>query len=101
MKDAEIVKLFLDCRRYAGQLLEVVGDAARAGQLFESEISDRWRGRHAFDHRLLSGASIDAHFALCARNTVDRRLGDQIAIERDGAAGVVIAWHDVSDADRI
>ena len=41
VEDAEIVELLLDRRRNAGQLLEIVGDAARPGQLLEAEIGER------------------------------------------------------------
>ena len=52
-------------------------------------------GRGLFEHRLdrsLDGcADIHAERALLAGDAVERRLGDQVAIERDGAGRVVIA----------
>src|SRR5689334_7995260 len=102
VEDAEVVELLLDRRRHAGQLLEIVCNTARARQLLEAEIAGRGRGRNLFLHdRLFGSAGIDAHFTLRGRNSVDRRLGNEVAVERDGAAGVVVARHDVSDARRI
>src|SRR5665213_1961577 len=46
VEDAEIVELLFDRRRYAGQLLEVVGNAARTGQLLEAEIAGGRNHRH-------------------------------------------------------
>src|ERR1700742_1295133 len=102
VEDAEIVELLLDRARNAGQLLEVVGDAARTGELLEAETFGCWRGRDLLgDDRLLLRADVDAEIALRARDAVDGGLRDQLAVERDGAAGVVIAGHGVSDALRI
>ena len=93
MEDAEVVELLLDRGRHAGELLEIVGDAARTGQRLEAETLFL-RLRQILDDRLLGGAEIDARGALRARDAVDRGTRDQIAIERDGAAGVVIAGDD-------
>ena len=97
VEDAEVVELLLDRGRHAGELLEIVGDAARTGQRLEAETLFL-RLRQILDDRLLGGAQIDAHAALRARNAVDRGARDQIAIERDGAAGVVIAGNHEGDA---
>ena len=95
MEDAEIVELLLDRRGYAGQLLEIVGDPTRARKRLEAEFAGgRRRGRKLFDDRRFRRADIDAGLALGARNAVDRRLGDQVAIEADRAAGIVIAGDD-------
>src|ERR1700712_3573715 len=69
VEDAEIVELLLDRTRHAGELLEIVGGAARAGQTLES---GRLRcGRNFLLDRLGEGAGIDPGFALGARNAVD------------------------------
>ncbi len=39
--------------------------------------------------------------ALPAGNAVEYRFGDEVAVKRDGAARVVVARHDISDAVRI
>ena len=91
MEDAEIVELLLDRRRNAGQLLEIVGNAARTRRAARSRVGERRRVGSVSDDRLLGGADVDARLALRARNAVDRRLRDEIAVERDRAAGVVIA----------
>src|ERR1700755_650905 len=64
MEDAEIVQLILDRTRHAGELLEIVGGAARTGQTLKASggscrriLLDRSRGR----------ADIDAELALRAR----------------------------------
>ena len=50
---------------------------------------------------LLGRAEIDADRALRPLDAVDRGARDQVAIERDGAAGVVIAGDRMADAVRI
>ena len=52
------------------------------------------RCRQFLDDRLFGRADVDAHAALRARDAVDRGARDQIAVERDRAAGVVVARHD-------
>src|ERR1700674_5630239 len=99
MEDAEIVEHLLDGRRYARELLEVVGDPARTGQRLET-VADRLR-RHLLEDRLLGRAEIGAKLALRARDAVDRRLGDEIAIERDRPRRIVVAGHRKVDAIRI
>src|SRR5215212_11483059 len=96
VEDAEVVELLLDRPRHAGELLEVVGGAARTGQALEA---GRLRGcRNFLADRLSGGADIDAVIALGARDAVDGGAGDQVAIQRNGAAGVVIARHHEGDA---
>ena len=96
VEDAEVVELLLDRAGHAGELLEVVGGAARPGKTLEA---GRLRRRRNFlADRLRGGADIDPGIALRTRNAVDGRAGDQIAIQRDGAAGVVIARHHIGDA---
>ena len=72
------------------ELLEIVGDAARPGQRLEAAAFGRL-GRQFLGDRLLGRAEVDAHLALRARNAVDGGARDQVAVERDGAAGVVVA----------
>src|SRR6202165_231064 len=96
MEDAEIVELLLDRAGHAGELLEIVGGAARPGKTLEA--GGLRRHRNFLADRLYRGADIDSGFALRARNAVDGRARDQIAIQRDGAAGVVIARHHIGDA---
>src|SRR5260221_3331895 len=102
VEDAKIVELLFDRRRNTGQLFEIVGDAARAGQRLESEIAERGCCRHLLrDDRLFGSADIDAHLALRARNSVDRSLCDEIAVQRDSTASIVVTRNGKSDAGRI
>src|ERR1700682_3048185 len=88
MEDAEVVELLLDCTGHAGELLEIIGSTTWAGQALEADglrrsrnfLADGMRGR----------PDIHTRIALRARNAVDHGARDQIAIQRDGAAGVVI-----------
>src|SRR5205085_3183413 len=88
VEDAEIVELLLDRPRHAGELFEVVGSAARTCQALEA---DRLRSRRDFlaDDRLRGSADIDPVVALGARDAVDGGAGDQVAVQRNRAAGVV------------
>src|SRR3569832_396848 len=79
VEDAEVVELLLDRARNAGELLEVVGNAARTGKLLEAEIARRLRRDLFGNGRLLLGAEVDARIALGARDAVDRRTRDQVA----------------------
>src|ERR1700677_354820 len=96
MEDAEVVELLLDRAGHAGELLEIVGRAPRPGETLEA------RGLRCCRNFLADGmsrcADVDAGIALRTRDAVDDGPGDQIAIQRDGAAGVVIARHDIGDA---
>src|SRR4051812_13797959 len=96
VEDAEVVELLLDRTRHAGELLEVVGGAARTGQALEAGRLGRCRNFLA--GRLSGGADVDAVVALGARDAVDSGAGNQVAIQRNGAAGVVIARHHEGDA---
>ena len=97
VEDAEVVELLLDRARHARELLEVVGGAARTGETLEAAGSRR----KIFGDRLGGGADVDARLALTARDAVDRRARDEVAIQRDGAPGVVIAGDDIGDALRV
>ena len=55
-------------------------------------------GRNFLADRLGGGADVDAGVALGARDAVDGGAGHQVAIQRNGAAGVVIARHHEGDA---
>src|SRR6202163_4502246 len=96
MEDAEVVELLLDRAGYAGELLEIVGGTARPGQTLEGRRLRRHR--NLFADGMRRRADIDPGFALRARDAVDHGSGHQIAVQRDGAAGVVIAGHDIGDA---
>src|SRR3954465_5523119 len=96
VEDAEVVELLLDRTRYAGELLEVVGGATRTGQTLEAGRLGSCRNFLA--GRLSGGADVDAVVALGARDAVDGGAGNQVAIQRNDAAGVVIARHHVGDA---
>ncbi len=105
MEHASVVELLDDLRADARQFGEIVRSAARSGEQFETLGRDfggdlGFRRQFDGDRRLL-GAEIDAKRALAAGNAVQRRAGDQVAIERDGAAGVVIAGDREGDAVRI
>jgi hypothetical protein len=54
--------------------------------------------RNFLADRLSGGADVDAVIALGARDAVDGGAGNQVAIQRNGAAGVVIARHHEGDA---
>src|SRR5579864_307836 len=62
VEDAKIVELLLDCRRNAGQFIQIVGHAARPRQLLEAEVAWRRRGRHRLDDRLFGSTDVDARF---------------------------------------
>src|SRR5215471_13086897 len=57
MEDAQIVELLLDRRRYAGKLLEVVGNTAGPGQRLEAQ-SIGLIGPHILGNRLLGSADV-------------------------------------------
>src|SRR5437773_1149914 len=69
VEDAEVVELLLDRTRHAGELLEVVGGAARPGQALEAGRLGSCRNFLA--GRLNRGADVDAVVALGARDAVD------------------------------
>src|SRR5579863_8175355 len=96
VENAEIVELLLDRAGHAGELLQIVGSATRPGKTLEAQ-SLRC-GRYLLARGMRGSADIDPGFALRARNAVDCRTGDKIAVKRDRTAGVVIAGHDVGDA---
>ncbi len=99
VEDAEVVELLLDRGRHTGELLEIVGHATRTGKCLEPKtLSLR---RHRLGDRLSGRANVDARVALGTGNTIDRSLGYEIAIKRDGTAGVVIARDDIGYANRI
>ena len=94
-----LVQLLDDLRADAGELGQIVGRAARGGQQLEVLGRGIRLGRRGFrldrlgqrfGNRRLGFAEIDALRALAARNAVDRRASDEIAIELDGAARVVV-----------
>src|SRR5690242_13928815 len=67
VKNTEIIELLFDCRRDAWKLFEIVGNAARARQLFETEVACRGCRRNLLgDDRLFRGTKVDAHLALRA-----------------------------------
>src|SRR6185503_768726 len=83
VEDAEVVELLLDRTRHAGELLEVVGGAARTGKTLEA-------GRLGSRRNFLAGwldrsTDVDAVVALGTRDAVDGGAGHQVAIQRDGA----------------
>src|SRR5262252_3045807 len=100
MEDAEVVELFLNRRRHPGKLLEVVCDPARTGKCLKAGSFGLSDGNF-LSERFLSRPDVDAQFAMSAGNSVDCRLGDEVAVERDGAAGVVVSRHHEGDAVRI
>src|SRR5207248_7811851 len=99
VEDTEVVELLLDRTGNAGKLLEVVGGAARTCQTLEARGFRR--GRDFLARRLDGGADIDAGVALCPRNAIDCRAGDQVAIQRNGATARAPAGHDRGDAPGI
>ena len=76
-----------------------------AARSSKRSVVDLSLGLGSFRQRLGDGrlrlAQVDALRALAARDPVDRRAGDEIAIELNGAAGVVVRRNRVSDAVRI
>src|SRR6185437_7444322 len=91
VKDAKVVELLLDRARHAGQLLEIVGGAAGAGEALEAAGSRC--GRDFLGDRLGGSTDIDARIALPARDAVDGGARDEVAVERNRTTGVVIARH--------
>src|SRR6202043_740511 len=79
VEDAEVVELLLDRAGHAGELLEIVGAAARPGETLEPGRLRRRRNRLA--QRLGRSADIDPRIALRARDAVDGSTRDQIAIQ--------------------
>src|SRR5690348_2002790 len=69
MENTEVVELLLDRGRNAGELLDIVGDAARAGQRLKAKAL--FLGlRQILDDRLLGRTEVDAHAALGARDAI-------------------------------
>src|SRR5215471_9084185 len=101
MENAEVVELLLDRRRDAVQLLEIVGNAARTGELLEAKATVHFVQGNIFDDRRLGGSDIGPQLALRARDAIDRRLGNEIAIKRDRAARIVVARNHEGDSLRI
>ena len=93
VEDAEVVELLLDRRRHAGELLEVVGDAARPGQRLEAEAFSA--GAVGTSSTIgFAAAPMSTPMSPCAREMPSiAARGDQVAVERDRAAGVVVARH--------
>src|SRR5262245_60238990 len=81
------------------QLLEIVGDAARSGQQLVTGTFGR--RRYFFHDRLGGGPGIYPKLALSTRNAVDGGLRREIAVEGDGAAGIVVPGYHVGDAIRV
>ena len=94
VEHAMLVELLDDLRADAGQFGEIVGRAARRGEQFELLGRDCLSASDGLGQglgdRRLGVADVDARRALAARNAVDRRAGDEVAIELDRAAGVVV-----------
>src|SRR5260221_658832 len=95
VEDAEIVELLLDCPGHAGELLEVVGGTARPGEPLEARSLGRHR--NILPDRMGGCADVDSGIALRTRDAVDDSAGYQIAVQRDGAASVIIAGDDIAD----
>src|ERR1700728_5177947 len=104
------VELLDDLRADAGELSQIVRRAAGGRQKFK--VIDRglelWRRsfgldclRQRFGDRRLGFAEIRPLRALATRNAVDRRASDEVAIELDGAARVVVGRDRKGDAVRI
>src|SRR5437016_11365348 len=79
MEDAEVVELLLDRAGHSGELLEIVCGAARPRKTLEA--GGRRRHRSFLAGRLYGGTDVDSGFALRARNAINGRAGDQIAIQ--------------------
>src|SRR5829696_7175878 len=108
MVDAGVVELLLELRPDPVELGQVVRSAARGGE--KLELLDRLglsgRGlvgvrRKLLHRRRLGGADIDPELAMTARDAVDRRAGDEVAIERDRTPSVVIRRHREGDPLRV
>src|SRR3954469_14376061 len=99
VEDAEIVELLLDRGRDMPELLEVVGNSAWPGEHLVAGVIGG--GRQLLHDRLSGRTDVDAHVALRARNAIDGGTRDQVAVERDGATGIVITGNDERDAIRV
>ena len=104
VEDAGIVELARELRADAVELGQVVRRAARRGE--ELELLDLFRRhvrvrRDVLDDRRLGGADVEPELAMAARDAVDGGAGDEVAIERDGAPGVVVRRHREGDAIRV
>ena len=75
VEDTEIVELFLDRARHAGELFQIVGYPARSGKALEATRLGRRRDFLA--SRRGRGADIDAGLALRTGNAVDCRSPDK------------------------
>src|SRR5829696_5435892 len=104
VEDAGIVELARELRADAVELGQVVRRAARGGE--ELELLDLLRRnvrvrRDVLHDRRLGGADVEPELAMAARDAVDGGAGDEVAIERDGAPGVVVRRHREGDPIRV
>src|SRR5438105_180277 len=84
--DADIVEPLFQLDVDSGQALQVVGLAARRVDAPEGRLLRR-HGQ-LLDWRLLRRAHVDARLRLAALDAVDGSARHEVAIERDGAAGI-------------
>ncbi len=93
MVDANVVEALLELRIDARQALQIVGLAARRVDALELRLAGEILGR-----RLVHRADVDATLHLAALDAVDGGARDEIRVERQRAAGVVVAGHHEVDA---
>src|SRR5690606_673414 len=98
VEDAGLVQGLLELRTDARDLRQIVGSAARSVEQLEGLARLLGLSRQVLDERSLGGADVDAEVALAARDAVDRRAGDEVAVERDGTTRVIVGRHRIGDA---
>ena len=94
VEDAGVVEAQFELAVDAGDALEVVSFTAGGFDAFELA----WHRFHAW---VGHGTDVDAGVGLAAGEAVKRGLGDEVAVQRDGAARVVVAWDREVDAVRV
>src|SRR5687767_11705172 len=85
MIDPQVVEVLLDLSGNSGDALEIVGFAARS-----IDPAEGWSllGQH-FLGRCLGRADIDTGRRLATADAIDRGTRNEIAVQRNGTAGVV------------
>src|ERR1700730_2412721 len=94
--DAYVVETLLELDIDARQPLQVVWLAARSVDALER--GPFGQTRQIFRRRLFRPAEVDALLELAALDAVDGGAGDEVAVERDRATGIVVTGHDEIDA---
>src|SRR5215831_10719918 len=93
--DADVVEPLLEFDVHPRQTLEVVCLAARGVDALEHRLVRRWQ---LLGRGLLRRADVDASLRLATLDAVDGCARHQVAVKRDGASRIVVAWDHEVDA---